>query len=157
VALVRTDVMEECIASIIFLHGVFQLLVTASVLSMPSSETSVLTTATSNHLPEDGILEALKSMLFQISEQLEIRKGEADVEYARSCPNTLHLFPESVRRPLRNLVDGVCPRRPVLRRLHASEFQVCTVGISLNCLIYITAGGNVLHCPSELSGRCTVK
>ncbi|XP_021917509.1 ER degradation-enhancing alpha-mannosidase-like protein 3 isoform X2 [Zootermopsis nevadensis] len=58
-----------------------------------------------------------------ISEQQEIRRGEADLEYARSCPNTLHLFPESVRRPLRNLVDGVCPRSPALRHLHASEFQ----------------------------------
>ncbi|XP_069686401.1 ER degradation-enhancing alpha-mannosidase-like protein 3 [Periplaneta americana] len=58
-----------------------------------------------------------------ISEQQEFRGGEADLEYARSCPNTLHLFPESVRRPLRNLVDGVCPRRPTRRKLHAAEFQ----------------------------------
>ena len=49
------------------------------------------------------------------------------MEYARTCPNTLHLFPESVRRPLRNLVDGVCPRRSANRKLHASEFQVFTV------------------------------
>ncbi|PSN33488.1 hypothetical protein C0J52_15395 [Blattella germanica] len=61
-----------------------------------------------------------------ISEQLDVRGGEADLEYARSCPNTLHLFPESVRRPLRNLVDGVCPRRPTRRKLHAPEFQART-------------------------------
>jgi hypothetical protein len=66
-------------------------------------------------------------MAFQISEQQEMRRAEADLEYARSCPNTLHLFPESVRRPLRNLVDGVCPRRSANRKLHASEFQVCIV------------------------------
>jgi hypothetical protein len=56
-----------------------------------------------------------------------MRRAEADMEYARTCPNTLHLFPESVRRPLRNLVDGVCPRRSANRKLHASEFQVFTV------------------------------
>ena len=56
-----------------------------------------------------------------------MRRAEADMEYARTCPNTLHLFPESVRRPLRNLVDGVCPRRSASRKLHASEFQVFTV------------------------------
>ena len=56
-----------------------------------------------------------------------MRRAEADMEYARTCPNTLHLFPESVRRPLRNLVDGVCPRRAASRKLHASEFQVFTV------------------------------
>jgi hypothetical protein len=39
----------------------------------------------------------------------------------------VHLLPESVRRPLRNLVDGVCPRRSANRKLHASEFQVFTV------------------------------
>ena len=61
---------------------------------------------------------------FQITEQLDLRGEDADLEYARSCPNTLHLFPESVRRPLRNLVDGVCPRRPTRRKLHAPEFQV---------------------------------
>jgi hypothetical protein len=64
-------------------------------------------------------------MVFQILEQQEIRRGEADLEFSRSCPNTLHLFPESVRRPLRNLVDGVCPHRPTRTKLHASEFQVC--------------------------------
>lgn len=58
-----------------------------------------------------------------ITEQQEMRRAEADMEYARTCPNTLHLFPESVRRPLRNLVDGVCPRRSANRKLHASEFQ----------------------------------
>jgi mannosidase alpha-like ER degradation enhancer 3 len=56
-----------------------------------------------------------------------MRRAEADTEYARMCPNTLHLLPESVRRPLRNLVDGVCPRRSANRKLHASEFQVCIV------------------------------
>ena len=61
-----------------------------------------------------------------------MRRAEADMEYARMCPNTLHLFPESVRRPLRNLVDGVCPRRSANRKLHASEFQVFTVKYFIN-------------------------
>ncbi|GLH04275.1 alpha-1,2-Mannosidase [Gryllus bimaculatus] len=57
-----------------------------------------------------------------ISEQLEM-KSEEEHEFARICPNTLHLFPESVRQPLRNMVDGVCPRRVMRRRLHAPDFQ----------------------------------
>nr|CAD7261104.1 unnamed protein product [Timema shepardi] len=46
-----------------------------------------------------------------------------EMEFARSCPNTLHLFPETVRRPLRNMVNGVCPRKLMKRKLHASDFQ----------------------------------
>lgn len=78
---------------------------------------------TEAHLLPLSLARSSNYTVVTISEQLETRKGEADVEYARSCPNTLHLFPESVRRPLRNLVDGICPRRPTRRRLHASEFQ----------------------------------
>ncbi|KAG8228156.1 hypothetical protein J437_LFUL002810 [Ladona fulva] len=48
---------------------------------------------------------------------------DEDVENARSCPNTLHLFPESVRRPLRNMVDGICPKNSMRRKLRASEYQ----------------------------------
>jgi ER degradation enhancer, mannosidase alpha-like 3 len=34
-------------------------------------------------------------------------------------------MPESVRRPLKNMVSGMCPRRPSTRRkLHAAQFQV---------------------------------
>lgn len=46
-----------------------------------------------------------------------------DSEFARSCPNTLQLFPESVRKPLQNMVDGMCPKRNMKRRLKASEFS----------------------------------
>lgn len=45
-------------------------------------------------------------------------------EFDRTCPNSLHLFPASVRQPLRNMVEDVCPRRSLKRRLSASQFQV---------------------------------
>ncbi|XP_019876061.2 ER degradation-enhancing alpha-mannosidase-like protein 3 [Aethina tumida] len=48
-----------------------------------------------------------------------------DSEFARSCPNTLQLFPESVRKPLQNMVDGVCPKKR--RRLTAAEFSAANV------------------------------
>ncbi|XP_043278333.1 ER degradation-enhancing alpha-mannosidase-like protein 3 [Venturia canescens] len=44
-------------------------------------------------------------------------------ELGRTCPNSLHLFPASVRQPLRNMVEDVCPRRSVKRRLSAAQFQ----------------------------------
>ncbi|XP_039310464.1 ER degradation-enhancing alpha-mannosidase-like protein 3 [Solenopsis invicta] len=44
-------------------------------------------------------------------------------EFDRTCPNSLHLFPASVRQPLRNMVEDVCPRRSIKRRLTASQFQ----------------------------------
>jgi hypothetical protein len=78
VALFRTDILEEGIASIIkmeriievraFSHSVAQLLVTANIVpsslilstlmmeAVHSSETSVLTRVTSRHIPENGIL-----------------------------------------------------------------------------------------------------
>ncbi|XP_063228642.1 ER degradation-enhancing alpha-mannosidase-like protein 3 isoform X2 [Bacillus rossius redtenbacheri] len=55
---------------------------------------------------------------------LELDDAEDDdVQFARSCPNTLHLFPESVRRPLRNMVHATCPRTSARRRLRAGDFQ----------------------------------
>ncbi|XP_034196339.2 ER degradation enhancer, mannosidase alpha-like 2 isoform X1 [Osmia lignaria lignaria] len=44
-------------------------------------------------------------------------------EMDRTCPNSLHLFPASVRQPLRNMVEDICPRRAIKRRLSASQFQ----------------------------------
>ncbi|XP_076298410.1 ER degradation enhancer, mannosidase alpha-like 2 [Lasioglossum baleicum] len=44
-------------------------------------------------------------------------------EMDRTCPNSLHLFPASVRLPLRNMVEDVCPRRTIKRRLSAAQFQ----------------------------------
>lgn len=42
----------------------------------------------------------------------------------RTCPNSLHLFPASVRQPLRNMVEDIYPRRAIKRRLSAAQFQV---------------------------------
>jgi hypothetical protein len=53
VVLVRTDVSEERIASIIRVKGISELRRTSAV---TSTETSVLTRATRRQIPEDGIL-----------------------------------------------------------------------------------------------------
>ncbi|XP_003695478.3 ER degradation-enhancing alpha-mannosidase-like protein 3 [Apis florea] len=44
-------------------------------------------------------------------------------EMDRTCPNSLHLFPASVRQPLRNMVEDIYPRRAIKRRLSAAQFQ----------------------------------
>ncbi|KAK9881411.1 hypothetical protein WA026_016301 [Henosepilachna vigintioctopunctata] len=44
-------------------------------------------------------------------------------EHSSTCPNTFQLFPESFRKPLKNMVDGICPYGRSKRRLLASEFS----------------------------------
>lgn len=48
------------------------------------------------------------------------------MNYMRSCPSPKHLFPETVRKPLKDLVSGVCPRTPSTKRISAMEFRVST-------------------------------
>nr|ATU82911.1 secreted Mannosidase-like protein [Pristhesancus plagipennis] len=52
---------------------------------------------------------------------------EADIDSnAQQCPSSLRLFPEAVRRPLRNFVQDTCPNRENSRhhrRLSALHFQ----------------------------------
>ncbi|KAL6443356.1 hypothetical protein ACFW04_002909 [Cataglyphis niger] len=64
----------------------------------------------------------LASIRTNISSELERDMVYVD-EFDRTCPNSLHLFPASVRQPLRNMVEDVCPRRSIKRRLSASQFQ----------------------------------
>lgn len=45
------------------------------------------------------------------------------LDFMRSCPSPNKLFPEKVRRPLRDLVTGVCPRISSGKRLRAHDFQ----------------------------------
>ena len=45
------------------------------------------------------------------------------MDYMRTCPSPNKLFPETVRRPLRDLVTGVCPRVSSAKRLRAHDFQ----------------------------------
>ncbi|VEN55361.1 unnamed protein product [Callosobruchus maculatus] len=54
-------------------------------------------------------------------------ESEINDELAMSCPNTLSLFPESFRKPLQNMVDGMCPRRNQRRRLTAAEFSAANI------------------------------
>lgn len=65
----------------------------------------------------------------------QIDAQDSDVEYARSCPNAHFLFPgrhefaETIRRPLKNFVNNVCPSRKTMqRKLRASEFQAGNSG-----------------------------
>nr|XP_023014026.1 ER degradation-enhancing alpha-mannosidase-like protein 3 isoform X1 [Leptinotarsa decemlineata]XP_023014028.1 ER degradation-enhancing alpha-mannosidase-like protein 3 isoform X2 [Leptinotarsa decemlineata] len=50
-----------------------------------------------------------------------------DSDFSRTCPNTLSLFPESVRKPLQHMVDGMCPKRSQKRRLSATEFSAANL------------------------------
>ncbi|XP_076062740.1 ER degradation enhancer, mannosidase alpha-like 2 isoform X2 [Oratosquilla oratoria] len=61
--------------------------------------------------------------------------SDQDVEYSRSCPNAHFLFPghhefaATIRQPLKNFVNNVCPSRKTLKRkLRASEFQAGNSG-----------------------------
>lgn len=57
---------------------------------------------------------------------LDSVKDEDDnnmMDFMRSCPSPNKLFPENVRRPLRDLVSGICPRISNTNRLRASDFQ----------------------------------
>ncbi|XP_014209956.1 ER degradation-enhancing alpha-mannosidase-like protein 3 isoform X2 [Copidosoma floridanum] len=55
---------------------------------------------------------------------MEIEREKVYVkEIDRTCPNSLHLFPASVRQPLRNMVEDVCPKRDSKKRLSAIHFQ----------------------------------
>ncbi|XP_057333329.1 ER degradation-enhancing alpha-mannosidase-like protein 3 [Microplitis mediator] len=64
----------------------------------------------------------LASLRANVSSDVDIDTVELD-ELDRTCPNSLHLFPASVRKPLRNMVEDVCPRRSMRRRISAAQFQ----------------------------------
>ncbi|KAK5642770.1 hypothetical protein RI129_008937 [Pyrocoelia pectoralis] len=74
--------------------------------------------------PEDLILN-LEEFLFTTEGHLLplTLASHSNIEFARTCPNSKQLFPASVRKPLKNMVDGVCPRRLTKRKLTATEFS----------------------------------
>ncbi|XP_037958336.1 ER degradation-enhancing alpha-mannosidase-like protein 3 isoform X2 [Teleopsis dalmanni] len=45
------------------------------------------------------------------------------LDFMRTCPSSNKLFPEQVRKPLRNFITGSCPRTPTGKRLRALDFQ----------------------------------
>lgn len=49
------------------------------------------------------------------------------MNYMRSCPSSKHLFPETVRKPLKDLVSGVCPRTPSTKHISEIEFRVSII------------------------------
>lgn len=71
----------------------------------------------------EGHLLPLTLAVQKNSSQSDFDQSWDESEFSRACPNTLELFPESFRKPLRNMVDGMCPRRTSRRRLTAAEFS----------------------------------
>nr|XP_016936249.1 ER degradation-enhancing alpha-mannosidase-like protein 3 isoform X1 [Drosophila suzukii] len=45
------------------------------------------------------------------------------LDFMRTCPSSNKLFPEKVRKPLRNFISGSCPRTTAGKRLSALDFQ----------------------------------
>ncbi|BFF93826.1 ER degradation-enhancing alpha-mannosidase-like protein 3 [Drosophila madeirensis] len=45
------------------------------------------------------------------------------LDFMRTCPSSNKLFPEKVRKPLRNFITGSCPRTSSGKRLSALDFQ----------------------------------
>ncbi|XP_058801415.1 ER degradation-enhancing alpha-mannosidase-like protein 3 [Phymastichus coffea] len=64
---------------------------------------------------------SLASVRFNATKDIEREKVHVE-ETDRTCPNSVHLFPASVRQPLRNMVEDVCPKRLAKKRLSASQF-----------------------------------
>lgn len=65
-------------------------------------------------------------LVFSFSDSFEKSSEQIltmNLDYMRSCPNPKHLFPETVRKPLKNLVSGVCPRTSSATRVSALEFR----------------------------------
>lgn len=82
---------------------------------------------TEAHLLPLTLARSTNASLLNIANSIEINGADLpgdEMADARTCPNTQHLFPEKVRRPLRNLVDGVCPRKEFKRRIKAVDFQM---------------------------------
>ncbi|XP_034254051.1 ER degradation-enhancing alpha-mannosidase-like protein 3 [Thrips palmi] len=82
---------------------------------------------TEAHLLPLTLARSTNASLLNLANSIEINGADLsgdEMPDARTCPNTQHLFPEKVRRPLRNLVDGVCPRKELKRRIKAVDFQM---------------------------------
>lgn len=56
---------------------------------------------------------------------IDFRQSEEHnvLDFMRTCPSSNKLFPEKVRKPLRNFITGSCPRTPTTKRLRALDFQ----------------------------------
>ncbi len=67
---------------------------------------------------------SISSTFFFSFTDLTDQDDHVAMDYMRSCPSPNKLFPESVRRPLREYVTGVCPRVSNSKRLRALDFQV---------------------------------
>lgn len=50
------------------------------------------------------------------------------MSYMRSCPSPTHAFSASIRKPMKDLVSGVCLLRHPSKRLSAMDFRVSQIG-----------------------------
>lgn len=84
-------------------------------------------------------------------------------ELERVCPTTLQLFPEMVRKPLKNMVDGMCPKRTGRMRLTATEFSATNTNhlkmikdMGINIVALSDGRVQLLHTFSSVSVYSTI-
>ncbi|XP_066261807.1 ER degradation-enhancing alpha-mannosidase-like protein 3 isoform X2 [Euwallacea similis] len=104
---------------------------------------------------------AVVSLLLQFHLNPILDSELENSQHAMSCPNTLSLFPGAVRKPLKHMVDGMCPRRTNKRRLTASEFSAANMNhlkvlkeMGINIIALTDGRVQLLHTPT--AARSTI-
>ncbi|KAJ1525090.1 hypothetical protein ONE63_009932 [Megalurothrips usitatus] len=124
---VRTNVHEDRMDSFVLAETFKYLFLLFSDPSDLLLDLDQFVFTTEAHLLPLTLARSTNVSLVNLANSIELNGADLtgdDLPDARICPNTQHLFPEKVRRPLRNLVDGVCPRKELKRRLKAVDFQM---------------------------------
>lgn len=124
---VRTNVHEDRMDSFVLAETFKYLFLLFSEPSDLLLDLDQFLFTTEAHLLPLTLARSSNASLLNIANSIDLNGSDLsgdDLPDARTCPNIQHLFPEKVRRPLRNLVDGVCPRKELKRRLKAVDFQM---------------------------------